>query len=65
MYAELKSQNKLLINRLDENEKILLKNLLEDSKDATITFNELTDETGDFGGIFIEVTPKETTEVTE
>lgn len=64
MYAELKSQNKLMINRLDENEKILLKNLLEDSKDATINFSELTDETGEFGGIFIEVTPK-VTETTE
>lgn len=62
MYAELKSQNKLLVNRLDENEKILLKCFAENAKNKTITIEELTDESGDFGGIFLNLVEPENEE---
>ena len=57
MYAEIKSNNKVLINRLDDSERILLKQIADLAKDTTkkVEITELTDENGDFGGIFLEV----------
>ena len=57
MYAEIKSNNKILINRLDENEVILLEEIFNKANEITsiIKMEKLTDETGDFGGVFIEV----------
>lgn len=59
MYAEIKSNNKILINRLDDSEKILLKNILEDSKNKDIKFEEVISDDGEFGGIFINLEDKE------
>ena len=58
MYSEIKSNNKILINRLDENESLLLENILNMSNqpNGVIKMERLTDESGDFGGVFIEVT---------
>ena len=55
MYAEIKSTDKILINRLDENEQILLeemykKGILPSSK---LELEQLTDESGDFGGVLL------------
>lgn len=59
MYAEIKSNNKILINRLDDSEKILLKNILEDSKNKDIKLEEVISDDGEFGGIFINLENKE------
>ena len=66
MYAEIKSNNKILINRLDDTEKILLKDILEDSKNKEIKFEQVISDDGEFGGIFINLEDKEepTTEPT-
>ena len=58
MYAEIKSENKVLINRLSENERILLKGICDKAQgeNTKVTLKELTDESGEFGGIFLEVT---------
>lgn len=57
MYAEIKSNNKIVVNRLDSSERILLKDICdranEDGKEVKL--NALTDECGDFGGVFIEI----------
>lgn len=57
MYAEIKSSNKILINRLDDNERIILKDFCDkvNAEGGTLTVNALTDEAADFGGILIEV----------
>lgn len=57
MYAEIKSNNKILINRLDDNERIILKDFCDkaNSEGSTLTVNALTDEAADFGGILLEV----------
>lgn len=57
MYAEIKSSNKILINRLDDNERIILKDFCDkvNAKGSTLTVNALTDEAADFGGILLEV----------
>lgn len=57
MYAEIKSNNKILINRLDDSEKILLQNICDkaNQENSILTIKPLTDETGDFGGVFVEV----------
>ena len=67
MYAEIKSNNKILINRLDDTEKILLKDILEDSKNKEIKFEQVISDDGEFGGIFINLEDKEesTTEPTD
>lgn len=64
MYAEIKNKNSILINRLDDNEAILLKQILEDStaSDREILMKSLSDESGDFGGILISVEQKEKSE---
>jgi len=57
MYSEIKSNNKILINRVNENESILLENIYNKASlpNSKIVIEKLTDETGDFGGVFIEV----------
>lgn len=57
MNAEIKSNNKILINRLNDNERLLLQNIYNESQrvDKIIKLNPLTDETGDFGGVFVEI----------
>lgn len=57
MNAEIKSNNKILINRLDDNERLLLQNIYNESQrvDKIVKLNPLTDETGDFGGVFVEI----------
>ena len=55
MYAEIKSNNSMFINRLDDSEKILLKNIVEEAANKKVILRELIDETGDFGGCFIEL----------
>lgn len=62
MYAEIKSTNQILINRLDENEKLLLKDIIEKAKNSKVELKELLDETGDFGGVMIELTEVQSTE---
>ena len=61
MYAEIKSTNQILINRLDENEKLLLKDIVEKAKNSKVELKELLDETGDFGGVMIELTEVQST----
>lgn len=60
MFAEVKDKNKILINRLDDTERILVKELVEASKEDTkkVTITEILDENGDFGGLFLEVIEK-------
>lgn len=57
MYAMIKDSTKILINRLDSNEKVLLQQIAENSKNAEIAFSELDGETGDFDGVIINVNP--------
>lgn len=66
MYAEIKSNNKILINRLDDSERILLSDIFAKAQqeNSVLTMQPLTDETGEFGGVFVEVTEKQK-EVTE
>ena len=61
MYAEIKSNNKILINRLDDTEKILLKDILDNSKNKDIKFEQVLSDDGEFGGIFISLEDKEDT----
>lgn len=51
MYSEIKDNKRILINRLDDSEKLLLQNMYEESKECDISFKELNGETGDFDGI--------------
>ena len=57
MNAEIKSNNKILINRLNDNERLLLQNIYNESQrvDKIVKLNPLTGETGDFGGVFVEI----------
>lgn len=57
MYAELKEKNKILINRISDEERLLLKDLVENAKadGASVKVTETLDENGEFGGVFIEV----------
>lgn len=57
MYSEIKNNNQILINRIDENEAILLKNFYDESKDSILSLIELNGETGDFSGLILEKTP--------
>ena len=61
MYAEIKSNNKILINRLDDTEKILLKDILDNSKNKDIKFEQVISDDGEFGGIFMNLENKEDT----
>ena len=57
MYSEIKSSDKILINRLDENEKILLKDIYKRGAlpSAKFEMDELTDESGEFGGVMLNL----------
>lgn len=59
MYAEIKGKNKILINRLDNNERIILENIVESIDKSDIDIKALTGETGDFDGIMITLNPTE------
>lgn len=62
MYAEIKDDKRLLINRLDNNEAVLLQGLISNLDKKEIQVEKLTGETGEFDGImlaFKEVNPKE------
>ena len=59
MYAKMKDENKLLINRLDDSEQILIKSFLETAKNSDVKFNEVYNEDGNFDGIFISLVAKE------
>lgn len=62
MYAEIKDDKRLLINRLDNNEAVLLQGLTSNLDKKEIQVEKLTGETGEFDGImlaFKEVNPKE------
>ena len=61
MYAEIKSNSKILINRLDSTEKILLEDILKDSENKEIKFEQVISDDGEFGGIFINLEDKENT----
>lgn len=63
MYSEIKSQKQILINRLDDSERILLKEIYNTSKNADISLQELTGETGDFDGVMLNVVPKDLPEL--
>ena len=54
MYSEIKNNNQILINRLDENEAILLKNFYDESQNSILSLTELNGETGDFSGLILE-----------
>ncbi len=56
MYAEIKKEDKILINRLDNNEKILLKSIVDNSSNKTIALQELYSDDGEFGGCFVNLT---------
>lgn len=60
MYAEIKSNNEILVNRLDDSERILLKNIVEASKEdnKVVKLEGIYDDNGDFGGTFIRVESK-------
>ena len=55
-YTRYKDEN-ILINRLNDNERLLLQNIYNESQrvDKIVKLNPLTDETGDFGGVFVEI----------
>lgn len=61
MYAEIKDNERVLINRLDNNEAVILQGLVSDLDKKEIQVEKLTGETGEFDGImlaFKEVDPK-------
>lgn len=55
MYAEIKSENKILINRPNDNEKILLESIFNKSQveNSKIIMEKLLNDTADFGGIYL------------
>lgn len=57
MYAEIKSENKILINRLNENERILLESIYNKSQieNSKITMERLLNDTADFGGVYLSL----------
>ena len=61
MYSEIKTNNKILINRVNENEAILLEDIFNKANlpNGKIKMEKLTDESGNFGGVFIEVTEED------
>lgn len=58
MYAEVKSENKILINRLDDSERILLESIYNKSQieNSKITMEKLLNDTADFGGVYLTLT---------
>jgi len=67
MYAEIKSNSKMLINRLDDSEKILLEEIFNKSQEENkeLKLEKLLDENGDFGGVFLKLEEKEVEESIE
>lgn len=63
MYSEIKNNRQVLINRLTDSERILLKDIYDLSKISTISLKELDDETGDFSGVIMTITPEEPKEL--
>lgn len=59
MYSEIKNNSQILINRLDDNEKILLKSIYDISLNSDINFKALDGETGEFDGMMINIVPKQ------
>lgn len=59
MYAEIKSNNKILINRVDDSERILLKDIFESSKSKDIKLQEIISDDGEFGGVFLVLEDKQ------
>lgn len=57
MYSEIKNNNQILINRLNDAEAILLKNFYDESLNSILSLKELNGETGDFSGVILEKTP--------
>ena len=57
MYSEIKNNNQILINRLNDAEAILLKNFYDESLNSILFLKELNGETGDFSGVILEKTP--------
>lgn len=57
MNAEVKSNSKILINRLDDSEKILLEEIYNKAQEENkeIKLEKLLDENGDFGGVFLTI----------
>ena len=57
MYAEIKANNNIIINRLDNEEKILLEDIYKSlkSEEVTLDIEDLRDADGTFGGISIKV----------
>ena len=57
MYSEIKSSEQILINRLDENERIILEDIYKKAQQegTQISFEKLTDESGDFGGVLVDI----------
>lgn len=57
MYSEIKSSEQILINRLDENERIILEDIYNKSQQegTEISLEKLTDESGDFGGVLVDI----------
>lgn len=64
MYSEIKDNKRILINRLNDSEKILLQNMYEESKNCNLSFTELNGETGDFDGVMLEMTKIEPKDLT-
>ena len=59
MYAVIKDNEQLLINRLDNNEAVILKGMISNLENKDIKVTELTGETGDFDGILLSFKEKE------
>lgn len=57
MYSEIKNNNQILINRLNDAEAILLKNFYDESLNSILSLKELNGETGDFSGVILEKAP--------
>jgi hypothetical protein len=57
MNAEIKSSNRILINRLDESEKILLSEIYNkyEELNSTVNVTSIIDDDGDFGGILLNI----------
>ena len=59
MYAEIRTDKEILINRLDDSERLLLEEICNNANtiNSKITMSKLTDSTGEFGGVLVYVVP--------
>lgn len=64
MYAEIKSNNQILINRLDDNERIILQDFCKRANESSssLVITALNDESAEFGGMLLEIETAEDTE---